>query len=48
MESNFGCGKALSVIKNEAERWGVLSLVERVVWDHEVGGSNPLAPTYII
>ncbi len=22
-----------------------LSLVERVVWDHKVGGSNPLSPT---
>ena len=21
-------------------------MVERVVWDHEVGGSNPLAPTH--
>ena len=26
---------------------GVASLVERVVWDHEVAGSNPVTPTIL-
>ena len=25
--------------------WGVAQLVARVIWDHEVAGSNPVAPT---
>src|SRR5881227_1679613 len=31
-------------VNNSARFGAYLSLVERVVWDHEVGGSNPLAP----
>ena len=36
----------LTIIENDFGAW--LSLVERSVRDREVGGSNPLAPTFII
>src|SRR5260370_35487970 len=45
--SDSGLILAMSRIRDtdHGENYGVeLSLVERVVWDHEVAGSNPVTP----